>query len=135
MNSDLSAQELALRAPVWEVLADFWLDTDLADFEFDYIAQVLASSPYSIEEVREIHNYEVAPAVFANLVSVAGEWAGFDKDWLNERCKKYASRRHSIWHRARIFLQLPFFGFFTDRYWRQVIPRVMSLRSLEVKNG
>lgn len=115
-------------------MADFWLDTDLEDFEFDHIARVLVSSPYSIEEVREIHNYEVAPAVSANLASVAGEWAGFDKDWLNQQCRKYASRRHSFWHRASVFLQLPFFGFFTDRYWRQVIPRVMSLRSAKAKN-
>jgi hypothetical protein len=129
MSAPLSPQDLLTRAPVWEALADFWLDTELVDFQFDHIACVLASSPYSIEEVRAIHNYEVAPAVSANLASIAGEWAGFDSDWLNARCKRFASRRQSFWFRARIWLQLPFIWFFTARHWRQVIPRVQSLRS------
>ncbi len=129
MSAPLSPQDLLTRAPVWEALADFWLDTELEDFQFDHIARVLASSPYSIEEVRAIHNYEVAPAVSANLASIAGEWAGFDSDWLNARCRRFASRRQSIWFRARIWLQLPFMWFFTARHWRQVIPRVQSLRS------
>jgi hypothetical protein len=111
MSAALTADELLARAPVWGVLSDFWLDTELVDFQFDHIARVLAASPYSIEEVRAIHNYEVAPAVSVNLVSVSGEWAGFDTKWLNARCTQFASRRRSFWFRARVWLQLPFVDF------------------------
>lgn len=135
LDSALSSQELLARIPVWEALADFWLDTDLVDFQFNHIARVIASSPYSIQEMRAIHDYEVAPAVSANLASMAGEWAGFDGEWLRQRCKKFAERRHSLWFRARMLLQLPFIRFFAERYWRQVVPRVLALRCGESGNA
>lgn len=129
MEKSLSSQELQSRAPVWEALADFWLDTELVDFEFEHIARVIAESPYSMDEVRDIHDYEVAPAVSANLASVAGEWAGFYSEWLISECRKYAARRHSPWFRARIWLQRPLLRSYTARYWQQIIPRVCALRS------
>lgn len=128
MSAALTTDDLLLRAPVWEALSDFWLDTELQDFQFDRIARVIAASPYSIEEVIAIHNYEVAPAVSANLINIAGEWSGFDSEWLNARCIHFASRRQSIWFKSRIALQLPFQWIFTVRLWSQLIPRVQSIR-------
>jgi hypothetical protein len=129
MEKTLSPQELQSRTPVWEALADFWLDTELVDFQFDQIARVIAASPYSMAEVRDIHDYEVAPAVSANLASVAGEWAGFDTGWLIAKCRMYAARRHSPLFRARIWLQRLMLRSYTARYWQQIIPRVHSFRS------
>ncbi len=134
MPVEFSSQELLSRIPVWEALSEFWLDTELDAFQFDCIARVLAASPYSIEELRKIHDYEVAPAVSANLAGVAGEWAGFDSQWLSERCAKFRLRRNSPFFRARIRLQTPFFRFFTARYWREVAPRVLSLRNPSNRN-
>ena len=128
MNHRLSDQELLARIPLWEALSEFWLDTELADFEFDHIARVIAASPYSLEEVRAIHDYEVAPVVAGNLMCVAGAWSGFDSAWLDERCRHFAERRHSRWFRAKIRLQRPFLAGFTKRYWQQVLPRVLVLR-------
>lgn len=131
MNNTLSSQEILDRVPVWDALADFWLDTELVEFQLDLIARVIAASPYSIQEVRAIHFFEVAPAVSANFSSIAGEWAGFDSEWLRERCKRFAELRQSPWFRARIFLRVPCFWFFTVRYWRQIIPRVRLLRDIQ----
>ncbi len=127
MNA-LSPQELITRAPVWEALAEFWLDTKLADADFDHIARVIAASPYSLAEVRAIHDYEVAPAVSVNLMSIAGAWAGFDDEWLHARCRKYAALHGSWWYRAATWARLPVFRLFTADCWRQVVPRVKSLR-------
>lgn len=128
MSNELPAAELAARLPVWEALAEFWLDSELVDYQFDYIARAIAASPYSIEEIRNIHDYEVAPAVSANLCCVAGEWSGFDRQWLQERCLSLVARRHSPWFGLRIWLQVPFFSFVTERCWREVLPRVEALR-------
>ncbi len=128
MKQTLSVEDLLNRASVWEALANFWLDTELLDNEIDHIAHILAESPYTIEEIQAIHRYEVAPAVSSNLLSVAGEWSGFDSEWLKEHCTQFASRRHSIWFRTRIWLQIPLINVFTARYWGQVIPIVQSLR-------
>ena len=128
MNNELSPEELLARRPIWEVLAEFWLDTELVDYEFEHIARIIADSPYSVEEVLNIHDYEVAPAVSANLTGIAGEWAGFDNDWLQARCLEFVERRSSPWFAIRIWLQLPFFRFVTERCWREVLPRVKALR-------
>ncbi len=128
MKQALSPEDLLNRAPVWEALASFWLDTELPDHELDHIARVLAASPFTIEQVQAIHRYEVTPAVSANLFSIVGEWSGFNSEWLNARCALFASRRHSIWFRTRIWLQTPFINFFTTRQWEQVIPKIQSMR-------
>ncbi len=76
--------ELTERLPVWVALSEFWLDTRLGDTEFNWIAQQLKASPYSKKQLWRICIYEVAPAVSSNLFRVAGEWSGFDPEWLRE---------------------------------------------------
>ncbi len=135
LNAALSPRELLARTPVWEALAEFWLDTELTDSDFDHIARVIAASPYSLAEARAIHDYEVAPALSANLMSVAGEWAGFDSEWLHARCRQQAALRRSWWYRAVIRVRFPLFRFFTAHCWRQVVPRVESLRGKPETNA
>lgn len=132
---NLSTDVLETRTSVWEVLSEFWLDTELQDFRLHYIKKVLAASPYSLAEVKAIHRYEVAPAVSANLMSVAGEWAGFDTTWLTKQCHANALRRQKLLHRARLWLQGPMLWFFTRRYWRHVIPHMLALRSAVAQQG
>lgn len=126
---DLSDEALRQRLPVWEALSEFWLDTELTDIQLDWIARAIANSPYSFSEVRSIHNFEVAPAVCVNVANIAGEWAGFDIEWLKLRCTRFAHRRASYRHRINVFMQRPVFWFFTARYWRAVLPRVQKLRN------
>lgn len=126
--STLSEDELRSRIPVWEALADFWLDTELDLHRCDAIARAMAASPYTLHELRAIHDYEVAPAVWANLSGTAGEWVGFDAGWLRQRCQRLAEQRGSPWLQLRVWWQRPFFWSSTARYWRQVVPRVQALR-------
>lgn len=72
------------RFPVWDVLSEFWLDGWLDEADFDRIAAQLRASPYSKEQLWRICIYEVAPAVSKNLLSIAGEWGGFDPVWLRK---------------------------------------------------
>ncbi|MBE9608204.1 DUF7079 family protein [Chitinilyticum piscinae] len=124
----LSSEDLQTRLPVWEALAEFWLDTELADFRLAHIARVLAASPYSWPEILAIHDFEVAPAVSANLACIAGEWAGFDRDWLCARCQHCAARRQSPWFRILIRLRRPWLRGYTAPYWPLLKLRVEQLR-------
>lgn len=126
----ISDKDLQQRLPVWEALSEFWLDTELTLAQLEGIALVIANSPYSVSEVRLIHDYEVAPALYQNLLSVAREWAGFDTNWLKERCLKVAGTRGSYSQKIRVFFQRPLCLFFTARHWRVVVPRVQNLRAL-----
>lgn len=66
-------------------LSEFYLDTELDDAALRHIAFTIIDSPYTFDEVKHINKYEVFPILQPNLLSVAGDWAGFDEEWLVER--------------------------------------------------
>lgn len=76
---------VATRAPVWSALSEFYLDTELDERDHQGIAEVLVQSGYSVDQLEEILYREVHPVLATNLLSVAGEWAGFDTEWLKDR--------------------------------------------------
>ena len=90
-------EDQADRRPVWDALQMFWMDTDPEIF-LRSAADVCARSKYSLEEIEAIFWSEVRPAVKFNLWSPAGEWTGFDLDWLTERIleKHHFGRRPAL---------------------------------------
>ena len=92
----LDEAEIERRKPVWAALSELWLDTELEDEDLRRIAGVMSQSGYSVDELREIYLFEVAPVVSPNLLSVAGEWAGFDEGWLFAEVARQARRRSPV---------------------------------------
>jgi hypothetical protein len=76
--------DLRARRPVWEALSTLFLDTDTS-LDREWRAKLLAASPYSLVELEQILIDEVYPICAGNLLSIAGEWAGFDPAWLEQR--------------------------------------------------
>ncbi|WP_022825905.1 DUF7079 family protein [Hymenobacter norwichensis] len=70
------------RTPVWIALAALYLDTELTDDDYKHIADVRYQARLSWAEMQRINQEEVAPVLVYNLLSVAGEWGGFDEQWL-----------------------------------------------------
>lgn len=93
------------RVQVWAALSEFYLDTSQDVDDLQRIAQILARSPFSLEEMRHIEVYEVSPVCFGNLQAVAGEWAGFAPDWLIPRCLQKQQRNAFIPLSERPWLQ------------------------------
>jgi hypothetical protein len=88
-----AADDLDSRRPVWEALSTLFLDTDTSLLR-QYRAKRLAESPYSITEIETILRGEVFPICSRNVMSIAGEWAGFDPSWLEEKIlRRLRSRR------------------------------------------
>ncbi len=87
-----ACDDLADRRPVWDALSDMFLDTDVS-LSREWRVRVLAESPYSVDDLERILVDEVYPVCKYNLLCVAGEWAGFDLDWLEEQIlRRLASR-------------------------------------------
>lgn len=86
--------DLPRRRIAWSVLSDLYLDTWFDDGQMASMASRLAATGYSIGELEEILYRELHPHLITNLLSVAGEWAGFDMDWLE--AKILASHRWGI---------------------------------------
>lgn len=125
----LSAAEIQARLPLWDAIADLFLDTEIDDGVRAYVARVLAPSPFSLDELDAIYRFEVAPVVHANLKVVAGEWAGFGEEWLGERIpahlarsgrwsRRWAGSRLGRWWRTSA----------TDPDWQAVLRLVAELR-------
>lgn len=112
------------RIPVWIALSELYLDTDVSVFH-DAIAETLAASPYSVDDLRDILMDDVHPALHANLMSVAGEWAGFDEAWLIERIE--AVGRQPRWRRRISH----WFVRDIDAQWRVLEPMIRAARNAE----
>ncbi len=117
-----TAAQIDERMPVWEALSEFFLDTELQAKDLEWIANTLASSPYPEKELSEILFHEVYPPCKWNMLSPAGEWAGFHRDWIKEKMSPLYGKR------TRILFP------FRDRWmfgypWMKVRRRVSELRS------
>jgi hypothetical protein len=120
-----SDADLESRRPVWEALSELFLDTSFDEADFNRIARVLARSPYSLEELEHILVSEVHPACGANMLSLAGEWTGFDPEWLESRIVRGPSRLGRLWMRTvgRITLVV------SHEPWKEIRQRVEATRA------
>lgn len=81
----LSEDEIEARMPLWCALSELFLDTQLQRQDYEAIAVAARAGGFSAEQVRDILEREVFPALVFNLMQVAGEWAGFDPAFVRER--------------------------------------------------
>ena len=88
--------DLEERKKVWIALSDLFLDTDTSIFH-ENIVKALLASPYSVVELKSIMLHEVYPVCRWNLLNVAGEWVGFDEEWLVEKISKQRNVLSLIW--------------------------------------
>ncbi|MEI7732535.1 MAG: hypothetical protein WCO56_23390 [Verrucomicrobiota bacterium] len=118
----LTDAEFERRKPVWKAFSEFWLDTELQDEDLQRIANIAAASGYTVAELRDIYLYEVAPVVSPNLLTVAGEWAGFDEEWLCTEARKHAEHR-TILLRFCVFIGIGrgLMTYATERHWHHIV--------------
>jgi hypothetical protein len=81
------------RLPVWDALAQFFLDDELQPGDYERIANVLADSRYSLAELEDILRHEVYPACKWNLICVAGAWGTWGEEWIMEHIAPRKDRR------------------------------------------
>ena len=91
-----TAAQLEIRRPVWEALSKMFLDTELQEHDYKFIAKRVLESSLSPKEVSVALWSEVFPALASNLQSVAGEWSGFDSEWLVKRIQDSSLRRTGL---------------------------------------
>jgi hypothetical protein len=109
------------RIEVWLALSDLYLDNETADI-YDYVAETLASSPFALDALHDMLMYDVHPVLYPNLMIVAGEWAGFDREWLIARIAEV--RAQARWRRriTHVFVRS------IHDEWREVVARIAAIR-------
>ncbi|TLP76609.1 hypothetical protein FEA48_09450 [Pseudomonas nitroreducens] len=118
------------RESVWLALSELWLDTEPSETDINYIARTLAVSDFPLGELEAIYRLEVVPVVYPNALATAGEWTGFDPDWLFEKCRRNQQRRASFLYRWRCRLLSRTVGALMNEPLQQVLARVVELREL-----
>lgn len=79
------------RINVWVAMADHFLDTETRH-DIPLTAMACVRAGLSVAEARDVWRYEVSPAVGFNAWDVAGEWAGWDRDWLVKTVRRVGNR-------------------------------------------
>ena len=78
---------ISVRIKIWRALSDLFLDTEIDDITYKYIAKTIQESELSLSEIENILWYEVYPVLESNLRSVAGVWEGWSDEWLLDHLK------------------------------------------------
>lgn len=125
-----AAQDLSARRPVWEALSDLFLDTDPSASR-QWRAEQLAASPYTLEQLELILVDEVYPVCKYNLLSVAGEWAGFDPEWLHSKILRRLDSRPRFLHGLNLGrLMVP-----ASKEWQATKAAIVAARSSAPKSA
>ena len=123
-------ENLEKRKAVWAALSDLFLDTDV-ELSYEYIARVCAESSFTLEELKEILENEVAPVCSKNFLNIAGEWTGFDEEWLECNIKVRIQARKSMF--KVLFNPLENFGFYLyiEKHWKKLEPIIIQKRKAD----
>jgi hypothetical protein len=81
-------KDLPRRRKVWQSLSELYLDTRLDRRGLVQIAVVLADTGYSVPQLEEILYRELHPVLLPNVLQEAGDFAGFDAEWLEQQILK-----------------------------------------------
>ncbi len=125
----LDEQQIQARMPLWDALSTLWLDTEVTDQDLQWIARVMVNSGLTIEELRRVYSYEVAPVVYKNRYSYVGVWSGFSTDWLrtqivrNLRDRPRRTRFWTLFPITRCVMLGP-----ADDDWKKLVAIVRRLR-------
>ena len=119
------AQDLARRRMAWAALSELYLDTSLDECELAGLCETLRSTGYTVHELEQILLREVHPQLFVNLLSVAGEWVGFDLARLEQRILASWKRRPLLWPVPAKWL--------VWSEWRQLERQLMAAQTIQAR--
>jgi len=78
-----------------------------------------------------VYLFEVAPVVSRNLLTTAGEWAGFDEEWL---CSRIVGNLRDRPRLTRFWSWFPLtrraMTYASEEHWRRLIELVGEYRAL-----
>ncbi|MBX2842209.1 MAG: hypothetical protein KTR26_10575 [Flammeovirgaceae bacterium] len=112
--------EFQNRLSIWKALSEFYLDTELVEEDYNSIFQILKASEKSLKALKEIDLYEVFPTLQKILHSVAGEWQGFDENWLVRECQKNYHRRNNILFRIITKVRNKNIYWMREKHWKEI---------------
>lgn len=113
------------REQLWIALSNFYLDNELEDYHYHLVASTCNEHGLSFDEAKNIDKTEVFPALYSNLLSVAGIWDGFDEDWLVEQCSINQRKKAMLIFKCKCAIKILLAGRFFKENWKN-FDRIVS---------
>ena len=83
---------------IWQAMAEHFLDTETRHL-IPHTAWLCHQFMLTCEEIDCIWAYDVTPALYWNLYDIAGQWAGWDAQWLVARIE---AKRIVRWRSTKV---------------------------------
>jgi len=106
------------RKELWIALSNFYLDTELQDYQYLHIAYVCKATQCSFAEAKEIDRTEVFPILYKNALSGAGVWDSFDEEWLVDCCSKNRDKKDQLFFKFKNYIKLLIVGSHFKENWK-----------------
>lgn len=75
------------------ILSELFLDTEHTPLELHYLSTSLRPLGIPAATLQHMLRHDLFPILYPNFLSIAGEWQGFDEDWLLQKVQDRRSGR------------------------------------------
>jgi hypothetical protein len=75
------------------ILSELFLDTEHTPLKLHFLSRSLRGLGIPTATLQHMLRHDLFPILYPNLLSITGEWAGFDEDWL---LQKVQDRRSGV---------------------------------------
>jgi hypothetical protein len=84
----------------YTILSELFLDTEHTQLELNYLTSSLRPLGIPVPTLEHMLRYDLFTTLSPNLLSIAGEWQGFDEDWLLQQMQARRSAAGSGWMKS-----------------------------------
>jgi hypothetical protein len=109
------------RKEIWEALSDAFIDRELDETDYRYIARTVGNIDF--DQLEEIFFNEVAPVCGPNLMTtIPPIWSGFKPDILANDIREIQIRlQNSLFARIKHELKVAFYRFFSMTFGKKLL--------------
>ncbi|WP_235296562.1 DUF7079 family protein [Portibacter marinus] len=77
------------RKNLWIALSELYVDNEIQEYDLQQIVKAIDKGQFTLKEAKRINREEVFSVLKYNLMGIAGNWTGFDPEWLIGRITHY----------------------------------------------
>lgn len=111
-------------------LSDFFLDVEYDQERLDKMARVCERLHMPLSKLDHIFRYDLFPILYPNLLSVVGEWMGFDEDELLREIDRRRAAPPWFFKRFELWLLWLALGSMVTGPWEYIKARVRHNKRL-----
>ena len=102
------------------LLSELFLDIWLGPHDHFLIARGLRKLDLPVDTIEHMLHYEVFPVLWTNFLCTAGEWGGWDEDWLADQVEKWRKSAGNLLYMGWVWLWWRCFENPLMEHWNEI---------------